>query len=103
MNERKTFSRIAVVEATSWLLLLAATVVKHVGDQPIGVEILGPIHGVLFLAYAMLALMMAIKYEIGVGRALLVLVVGMVPTGGYFIDRWVERWIDEAEPATSAA
>ena len=50
MNLR-TFRFIALIEGTTFLVLLVASIVKRVADQPVGVEILGPIHGVAFLAY----------------------------------------------------
>src|SRR4051794_32716032 len=58
-----TFRRLAVIEATSFLLLLAATVVKYSADRPIGVSILGPIHGLLFLAYVYLALQLRVSED----------------------------------------
>lgn len=39
-------------ESASFILLLSAMVVKYGFDEPAGVEIMGPVHGVLFLQYA---------------------------------------------------
>ncbi len=47
---------VALAEATSFLLLLAASVVKRTGGSELGVHILGPIHGGLFIAYVIIAL-----------------------------------------------
>jgi integral membrane protein len=47
---------VALAEATSFLCLLVATVVKYAFDAPGGVQLLGPIHGVLFIAYVGLVL-----------------------------------------------
>jgi integral membrane protein len=46
------FRAVAIAEACSWTGLLIGMVVKYVviGD-PIGVQVFGPIHGALFLAY----------------------------------------------------
>ena len=55
----RIFRITAVLEATSFLMLLIATYVKHGHDEPVGVEILGPIHGALFLAYVAIALFVA--------------------------------------------
>ena len=52
----KTFRYVALAEATSFLILLVAAVLKRTADEPGGVEIMGPIHGVLFLAYVVIAL-----------------------------------------------
>lgn len=88
MFELKNFRTIALLEATSFLLLLIATVVKHAADQPIGVEILGPIHGALFLAYGALAL--AVRSEAGwnLTTTLAVLLGAVLPFGGFVVDRY---------------
>ena len=56
----KAFRWVAIAEATSWLLLIIATIVKYAADQPNGVHVLGPIHGVLFIAYIVLALVISL-------------------------------------------
>lgn len=78
---------VAIVEATSFLLLLAATVVKYAADQPGGVRLLGPIHGVLFVAYIGMAFILW-RTEKWTPQTFLTIVAGsFVPLGGY----WVER------------
>ena len=47
---------IALAEATSFIALLIASVIKRTGGSELGVQILGPIHGVLFIAYVVIAL-----------------------------------------------
>ena len=93
----KNFGYVALIEATTFLLLLGASYVKHVHDVPVGVQILGPIHGILFIAYVVMAL--SIREQLGWnGReTILVLLGAVVPFGGYFVDRWLER--GSASPA----
>jgi integral membrane protein len=43
----RTFRYVALAEATSFLALLAAAVIKRTSDNEIGVQVLGPIHGAL--------------------------------------------------------
>lgn len=85
------FRHVALLEATSFLLLLLASYVKHFHGQEIGVQILGPVHGLLFIGYVVLAL--GIRDELGwSGRTTLLVLLGAVlPFGGYFVDRWLER------------
>jgi integral membrane protein len=103
VNELKNFTRLATIEATSFLLLLVASVIKHTADAPIGVAILGPIHGLLFLGYVVLGLMVAIKHEFSLVRTLVTLAAGVVPFGGYFVDRLVLRWAEESKGTSTAA
>lgn len=87
----KTFRYVALAEAISFLVLLVATVVKHTQDAPGGVQVMGPIHGGLFIAYVMLAL--AVRGQAGWSpRATLGVLIGAVlPFGGFVVDRWLAR------------
>jgi integral membrane protein len=78
---------VAIAEAASFVCLLIATVVKYTADAPIGVEILGPVHGMLFLAYVALAI--AAKQQRGwsLGRTAVVLAAAVVPIAGYVVGR----------------
>ncbi len=52
LDPRTLFRIIAFAEAVSWACLLIAMYVKYgPADNPIGVQIFGMIHGVLFLCY----------------------------------------------------
>ena len=81
------FRGVAVAEAVSWLLLIVATVVKYADDAPLGVHVLGPIHGVLFLAYVALALEVRRRLEWDARTLLIVLAESIVPGGGFLAAR----------------
>ena len=87
----RSFRIIAVAEATSFLALLVATYVKYAQEQPGGVEVLGPVHGVLFLAYVGLAFYLAPRAGWGIGTTVLVVAGAVAPFGGYVVDRWLAR------------
>jgi integral membrane protein len=87
MQIARAFRVVAVVEAISWLALIVATIVKYAGDHPLGVHILGPIHGVLFLAYVGLALAVRRSLDWSAGTTLVVLVDSVLPGGGLLAAR----------------
>ena len=87
----RSFRITAIAEATSFLALLVATYVKYGQDEPIGVEILGPVHGILFLVYVVLALNLRPRAGWSARTTLLVLVGAVLPFGGYVVDRWLAR------------
>lgn len=93
---------IALVEATSFLALLVASYVKRTGGGETGVEILGPIHGLLFIAYVVVAL--RLRPEAGwSGRTTFWVLVGAVlPFGGYVVDWWLLRREPQPGPAGEA-
>jgi integral membrane protein len=82
---------IALAEATSFIALLIASVVKRTGGEELGVQILGPIHGGLFIAYVIVAL--NVRGELGwSGKTTFWVLVGAVlPFGGYVVDWWLVR------------
>jgi integral membrane protein len=90
----------AIAEATSFLALLVATYVKYGQDEPVGVQILGPLHGLLFIVYVLLALNLAPRAGWGVVTTLCVLIGAVLPFGGYVVDRRLARNL--ADPASGA-
>ena len=82
---------IALAEATSFIALLIAAVIKRTGGSEAGVQILGPIHGLLFIAYVVNVF--AIRADLGWdGKTTFWILVGaVVPFGGYVVDWWMLR------------
>ncbi len=91
MSSIRTLRYIALIEATSFLALLGATYLKYQDHSPGGVQILGPIHGVLFLAYVVIALSVRPQAGWSTRTTLGVLLGAVLPFGGYVVDRWLVR------------
>lgn len=83
--------RVALLEATSFLALLIATYVKHQDGGEVGVSILGPLHGGLFILYAIFTLTARRRARWSPATTLLVLLGAIVPFGGYLVDAWLAR------------
>ncbi len=84
----------SVVEAVSYLMLLVATVVKQLGGSELGVSILGPIHGVLYLVFAVLVVIAREPLRWPWTKAFFALVIGSLPLGGFWLD---QQWLAPAE------
>jgi integral membrane protein len=82
---------IALAEATSFIALLVASYVKRTGGGELGVSILGPIHGLLFIAYVVIALNLRTRMEWSWKTTFWILVGAVVPFGGYVVDWWLLR------------
>ena len=80
------FRLVALAEAVSYLALLAATVVKRGLDGPDLVSVLGPIHGILFLAYVLLALLVREEQGWTAWQTVLVIVASAIPFGAFFVN-----------------
>ncbi|MEZ5378673.1 MAG: DUF3817 domain-containing protein [Acidimicrobiales bacterium] len=82
----------ALIEASSYLVLIVAMVIKYAGDQPLGVQIMGPVHGVLVLVYA--ALLLEVRNDLGWDhqRLITAIALGALPLGGFWVERhWLHR------------
>jgi integral membrane protein len=101
MNSLRILRIVAVIEATSFLALLVASYLKHDGQGEVGVQILGPIHGILFLAYIVLALLARETAGWSGWTTVLVLIGAVLPFGGYVVD-WKLLRPTEAEEAARA-
>jgi integral membrane protein len=85
------FRRVALLEATTFLILLVASVIKNTGGTEIGVKILGPIHGLLFVIYVLMV--WQLHEEAGWTRkqTIWILIGAVLPFGGYVVDWWLLR------------
>jgi integral membrane protein len=93
----KNFRIIALAEATSFLILLVASVLKRTSDFEVGVTVMGPLHGALFVAYVAMAILLRPEQGWDMKTFLLILLGAVVPFGGYVVDRWLAR--KEPSPA----
>jgi integral membrane protein len=95
MNPRAValvFRAVALAEACSWVALLFGMFVKWVlGTSERGVQIFGPIHGGVFVAYVLVALVAARVLRWDARTTLLALVASVPPLVTLWFDRWATR------------
>ncbi|MFB9053692.1 DUF3817 domain-containing protein [Formosa undariae] len=83
----KTLRIVGFLEGISYILLLGVAVpVKYVLDDPQYVKLLGMPHGLLFVAYIVLALLVGIELKWSVKTIGLVLIASLVPFGTFIAD-----------------
>ncbi len=92
------FRTVALLEAISYLALLVATFVKRVIEGPDLVPVLGPIHGILFLAYLLLTLLVREEQGWSAGQTILVLFASAVPFGAFFVN---SRMVHDPAPSAT--
>jgi integral membrane protein len=94
----------AIAEAVSWTGLLIGMVFKYlVVYNAIGVHIFGPIHGVLFLAYVALSILVWRRRSWSARVGVLALVASIPPYGTVAFERWATHTGRLAEPSQDAA
>jgi integral membrane protein len=92
---------IALTEATSFIALLIASAVKRTGGSELGVQILGPIHGGLFILYVIVAFNLRAEAGWSAKTTFWILVGAVVPFGGYVVDWWLVRQARRTEQASA--
>ena len=94
----RAFRVVAAVEALSWLILIVATIVKYATTphKQLGVQIMGPIHGLLFLAYVVMAIYLRPDEGWSTKTTLLILLGAVLPFGGYVVDWTILRSSDRS-------
>jgi len=84
--------RIAAFVVGVGLLILCLTIVlKYAFDMDWTVQIWGPIHGVLYAAYVLLAFDLSYKARWSLWGLVKVLLAGVVPILSFYCERWVNR------------
>jgi integral membrane protein len=84
---------VGFLEGISFLLLLGiAMPLKYLAHEPAAVRIVGMAHGVLFVLYVLLVLQVSLEHSWSWRKALLALVVSVVPFGTF----WAEKRLFKA-------
>lgn len=81
------FRIIAFLEGSSYILLMIGSLVKATTGNDMYVKLLGMPHGILFMAYVVLALVLQRTYKWD-GKTLgLILLGSILPFGTFYVDR----------------
>ena len=98
------FRVVAIAEALSWVGLLAGMYVKRVLESSeVGVQVFGPIHGGIFVAYLVIALIAARVLGWSRGTTALALAAAVPPLVTVWFERWAARTGRLATRAAEAA
>jgi integral membrane protein len=86
------FRRAAVAEAITWGLLLVGMFLKHVTHTTeLGVRVFGMLHGVVFIAFCLVTLLVAVDQKWSRGRVVLGLASSVPPFATIAFDRYAEH------------
>lgn len=80
------------VEGLSFLaLVFVGMPLKYMQGQPMGVRILGPVHGALFLWVLWELAALVFTHGFGVKKAAVVFLATLFPFGPFLIDGWLKK------------
>ncbi len=84
----KTFKIVSLLEGVSYILLLFVGVpLKYIGDNDVLVKLLGMPHGILFVAYVILALAIRSLLDWDLKTTFIVLIASILPFGTFYINK----------------
>lgn len=87
----RLYRALAIAEAITWTILIAAIIARAVGAPGIVVTIGGGIHGFIFLAYAATAILVALNQRWHLGVAALAVVSAVIPYATIPTEIWLHR------------
>ena len=86
INFKNIFRLIALLEGLSYILLLIAMPIKYLLFNEKYVQVLGMPHGILFLLYVGVALLIQQKMNWNTKNMIIILIASMIPFGTFYID-----------------
>jgi len=91
VSPQRLFRTVATAEAVTWALLLTGMVLKYSDVTELGVRVFGMVHGVVFVAYCLTTVLVAVDQRWSPGRLLLGLAASVPPFFTVLFDRYAER------------
>jgi len=99
MTDNKTilwFRRIAIAEGISFLVLLGiAMPLKYFADMPMAVRITGMVHGILFVAFIVLAWETMNTLNKKFGWFIKAFIASIIPFGTFVLDKELKKETNE--------
>ncbi|MBZ5738343.1 DUF3817 domain-containing protein [Nocardioides mangrovi] len=91
MTPLKTFRFVAIAEAVTWALLLTGMAFKYSDVTDLGVRVFGMVHGVVFIAFVLTTLLVAVDQRWSARRSVLTLLASIPPFVTIVADRSAEK------------
>lgn len=92
LTPRRLYRAVAIAEAVTWTLLIAGMILKYGLDAgDLGVRVGGFLHGFVFLAYGMTAVLVGLNQRWSARLIAGALLSAVVPYATVPFDRWLER------------
>lgn len=84
----KIFKVVALLEGWSYLIMLFIGIpLKYLADNDVIIKTLGRPHGILFLVYAVLAIIIKKQMQWSIKDLLIIIVAAALPFGPFWVDK----------------
>ncbi len=91
MSPQRLFRSLAIAEAITWTLLIAALILRATIGLDLAVLVAGAIHGFVFLAYGATVLLVGVNQRWSIGLMVLGVVTAVVPYATVPFELWLMR------------
>ena len=92
LTPRGIFRGLAITEAITWALLLTGMFLKYVTETTeLGVQVFGMVHGVVFIAYCLVTVVVATDQRWSLGRTVLGLAAAIPPFATLLFETYADR------------
>jgi integral membrane protein len=93
----------AYVTGVVLLVLCFVGIPLQIAGYPALVNVVGTVHGILYIVYLVAAALLAWKLRLRPDRTIVVLLAGTIPVLTFVVERWMtRRYINPAEAAEAA-
>jgi integral membrane protein len=87
-NKKEALRKVGIMEGWSFLILLfIAMPIKYLLGYPIGVKIVGPIHGFLFMWFLYQLYLFHKEYNYGIKFNFVAFLAALIPFGTFYLDK----------------
>ncbi|WP_430409585.1 DUF3817 domain-containing protein [Kordia sp.] len=83
----KSFRWIAILEGISYIAFFITMPLKYIYDTPMPNQFVGMAHGILFLLYVLLALLVVLEQKWSAKRFVIFFVASLIPFATFYIER----------------
>ena len=109
LTPRRLFRALATAEAITWALLLSGMFLKYVTETTeLGVRVFGMVHGVVFIGYCLVSLLVAIDQRWSARRTVLGLAAAVPPFATLLFEAYADRramlgheWLSRSDSPTA--
>ncbi len=91
ITPRSLFRTLAIAEAITWTLLITGLILRGAAGLDVAVSIGGGIHGFVFLAYGVTAVLVAVNQRWSAGVSVLAIGSAIIPYATIPVEIWLAR------------
>ena len=83
----------SILDGVSWVILSFVCVpLKHIGGEELGVKLVGPVHGGLFIALCITLWLVLIRDKLSFKWCVITFICALIPFAPFFLDKKLKKF-----------